>query len=367
MSQENAVSEVLYRINLQSEIDVPLLREAFLSVLKDQEGDSRDVQLGAILTGLMARGPTLEETCALIEASFTLDNFDYANKVAVELESGTKLVAAVGSGKKGVKTMNISTPALIVSSVAGAYTCKPVSSGTSSMSGSSDFLSELGVNLGLSTLEMVDVLKKTRFAAFRIEDVLPRFNSSYGGKFFAPHVLSFGLPGIVGPIKYDSILYGLSHPDTVLASKVLKKFGVKSGLVVTSTHDNTHYIDEVGIIGQTKISIFTEEMIKGPLYLRPAAELGLPKYKIEDITQGRTLEQNVKYAVDVLVGKGEPAREDIICVNAGNVLYLAGLVEDYREGYHLAKGIIKSKKTIEKIVEIIESTSGNIKKFYHFL
>ena len=56
IAKKNAVSEVLYRLNVQSKIDLRLLEEAFDSILSNYKRSIRDIQLGAILTEIMARG-----------------------------------------------------------------------------------------------------------------------------------------------------------------------------------------------------------------------------------------------------------------------------------------------------------------------
>ena len=92
---------------------------------------------------------------------------------------------------------------------------------------------------------------------------------------------------------------------------------------------------------------------------RSAEYLGLSSYTCRDIAEGKSKQINIKYAIDVLSGCGEPAREDIVCVNAANLLHVAGIAEDLREGYFKAKLTVRKRHALEKLEEFIELTGGD--------
>jgi anthranilate phosphoribosyltransferase len=363
----NAISEVLYRLNVQAKIDLKLLENAFDSALSYPKKSIRDVQLGAILTGIMAKGPTVNEVVTLLKCAFKLDKFDPTERYRIKIPKGELLVGAIGSGKKGIKTMNISTPALLVAASAGAFTAKVVSSSTSSLTGSADFLQEVGVNLNHSIKSMERIILKTKFGAFPIENLLPKFNSIYAKKFYAPHALSFGLAALASPIEYDNFLYGLAHPNIDLSVQVLKKFGVRNVMVVSTTHDGIHYLDEMGVYGITKIKGIQNGKIGYTKVFNPLIELNLPKYRPSDICEGKNKKENIKLVLDVLRGKGERAREDIICINAGTILYLAKKAKNLKEGYMIAKRVVKEGLPFKKLLEVIKESGGDERKIMRYL
>jgi len=352
------VNEALYRLNVGQDLPPDIARNAFLSILRG-DVEYRDVQMGCFLTGLMAKGPTVNEIVTLIEAAFSLDDFSPKDSVYPPIPEGKMLVGAVGSGKKGIKTMNVSTPAMLIASSLGAYTGKVGSSSTSSVTGSADLMRELGVNIDIPVNEMIDVLIKTGFGFFVIENLIPNFDKVYGGKFYIPHILSFGLPALVNPIRLDNILYGLAHPNVTLSARVLERFGLERFMVVSSTDDDIHYLDEMGIYGTTRIIGKYKGRIGKLKYFQPTEILKLPHYTSKDISHGRNVEENVGYVVDVLKGKGERPRENIICINAGTLLYLAEMAEDLTEGYHMAKRVIRRGIVLPKLREIIDASGGN--------
>ncbi len=366
-NRNDAVNEVLYRLNVQSKIDLKLLEKAFDLVLSNSKPSIRDVQLGAILTGIMARGPKTEEIVALLKSVFKLDKFNPHKRYKIKLPKKELLVGAIGSGKKGIKTMNISTPALLTAASVGVYTAKVASSSTSSLTGSADFLREVGVNLNLPFKDMEKIIIKTRFGAFSIESLLPKFDSIYRKKFYAPHTLSFGLAALASPIKYDTFLYGLAHPNIELSINVLKKFGIKDVMVASTTHDNIHYLDEMGVYGITRIKGMRNGKIGYTKEFNPLIDLNLPKYRPKDICEGKDKKENIKFVIDVLRGHGEKAREDIICINAGTIIYLANKAKNLKEGYIMSKKAIKKGLPFKKLLEIIKESGGDKNKIKKYL
>jgi anthranilate phosphoribosyltransferase len=362
----NPVCEVLYRLNIGSKIDIKLLEESFDVVLQNKSSKENDVQLGAILTGIMAKGPKKEEIIILLKSVFKLDKFNPKKRKKIKLPSGKILVGAIGSGKKGFKTMNISTPALLTAASLGAYTAKAVSHSTSSLTGSADFLERVGANLHISQNKMERIILNVGFGAFKIEGLLPKFDSIYGQKFIAPHVLSFGLAALASPIKYDNFLYGMAHPNVELSLEILKYFGVKNAMVVSTTHDNIHYLDEMGVYGINKLIGIQNGRIGKLKIWNPVKELKLPRYLPKDISEGKDIIENIKLSLDVLKGKGDSAREDIIAINAGTILHLSGITHGLEEGYKTAKKALREGIPYKKLVEFIEATGGDIKKLEEF-
>ncbi len=367
MRLKNPIHEIIYRLNVQEKLDLDLLYDAMIELLEMEESPVRNVQLGCLLTGVMARNPSVEEIVTLLKAAFSKDGSpNNEDKYKIELPNNASLISVVGSGKKGIKTVNISTASSIVASSIGCYVAKPGSSSVSSLTGSSDLLEEVGVNVYLPLEEMVQVLKNTHFGIFKIEKYLKNFGSLYNNKFFTPHVLSYGLAALANPVKTDKLLYGFTHYDVEKSLDVLLNFGFKNVLVVSSTPDGIHYIDEIGVYGENRI-IGARNGSKGKLKVfQPVLELHLPKYNAEDIKEGSNVYENVKYVVDVLRGKGKQALEDIIAINVSSILYLDGKVEGLKEGYIVAKKEIKSGRPYEKLLEIIEATKGDKNKLRRY-
>jgi len=169
------------------------------------------------------------------------------------------------------------------------------------------------------------------------------------------------------PFKPYCLLYGLAHPDIELSVKVFKKLGYKNVMVVTTTDNGIHFLDEFSIFGVTSIIGIRNGEIGGLKSFSARDILNLSKYNRFSIQPEKTEKENIKLAINVLLGKGKPAHEDIVAVNAGALLYLAGITSDIIESYNFAKRVIRKKYPIEKLEEFIEATGGDKKILKSYL
>ena len=354
INPNHEIAEVFYRLNVGVPIGDDLIEKTFKLILMHPLVKARDTQLGAFLTGLMVKGPTVEEVMVLIRTALNIDGLI---RFKPSIPRGEKLVGVAGSGKKGLKTFNISTPACIVAVASGAYVAKPGSGATSSISGSTDFASVVGVKT-LSHQEMTDVLISTGFGLFSIENLIPKFDGVYGGKTFGPTPLSFGLPAIANPIICDALLYGLSHPNLGLSLEVLKGFGYTDVIVVASSNDKIHYVDELSPLSLNLIG----RIEKGEIgIVKEIMPVDVPCCDPVDLNSGESLIENAQFAVEVLEGKGSKAKEDAVALNAGAILVLAGKATNIMDGYKHSLDTIRSGGGLKKLEEFIDATGGSKK------
>ncbi len=359
---QNPIVEGIYKLNIGFSLSEQESYDAMLSILAIENPLERSTFLGIILNGIMSKHPDVDELVGLLKATLTLDNLNLENIRQIEI-AGEIVIGLAGSGKKGIKSNNISTCASFVAAAAGAFIIKPCSHATSSLTGSTDFVEKLGIKLKLDSEKTEQILRKTGLGFFSIEGQIQKFDSLYGGKFHAPHALSFALSALVLPIKPNLMFFGLSHPAVSTSVKVLDKFGYKNSFVVASTDNGLHYIDEVAVFGTTYICGNRNGKVGKINYIQPANELGLPRYSREDIKPGENIEENILLGLKVLQGIGDRAREDMVCVNSGTILYLAGKVKNLKEGYLLSKKVISEGKVIKKVKQLIIEIGGDMDIF----
>lgn len=359
--------EALYRVNLGMDIDQDLAYKSFRKILAIKNEAVRTSLMSMLLNGLMIKGPRSSEIVGLLKAAFSLDGVSEMKKPAVKLPRHEKVVGYAGSGKKGIKTINISTPAALLAAGAGVYVAKACSSSTSSITGSSDFLSLLGVNFRNSVRQNIRLLEKTKIAFFSMEDATPNFAKVYGGRFFTPHALSFALAGLSLPIRTDTMLYGLAHPNIRLAAEVFRDFGHGNIMIISTTEDGIHYVDEAGISGTLSVVGIKDCLLGKTAACLPIHELKLPSYTMNDLRQGKDGRENVRLAVAALRGKGKEPYMDAICANAGMVIYLAGKARNFGEGYGIAKDSLRQGKGFDKLVEFIRESGGDMRKLKKYL
>ncbi|MEV4237158.1 hypothetical protein AB0J47_18490 [Nocardia sp. NPDC049737] len=328
------------------------------SVLDIDDPRMRSAQLGVLLNGLMAKHPTVEEASGVIDAALALDGLRLGARPSHPF-TGERVVGIAGSGKKGIKTPNISTPAAIVAAAGGVRVAKCASAATSSVAGSADILKRLGVKLTRSTGRTLDVMAECGLGIFEIEQMVPRFDAAYGGLFFAPHVLSLAFPALLLPIRTDTLLYGIAHPNVSLSLEVLRRYHDGDLLVVSSTPDNLSWIDEVGIVGDTSI-VGVREGVRGrTLRLGLAEVLGVGPYSVHDLVPGSDVTEQARIVVDVLTGTAAPALVDLVAVNAATLLLLDNIGTTVPEAFDLARELISSGAALAKLRELITASGGD--------
>ena len=360
------LKEVLYRINVKKHIPIEMTKKAFEEILNIKQESLRTLFMGSFLTSYMARTPSVDEIVGLLEVAFSIDGYNPFDREKISIEN-EKVITIVGSGKKGVKTINISTASALLAASMGVYVVKPGSMSTSSLTGSADFIEELGAKTSLTKQQSLEILKKCRFTFFKIENIIPKFDRLYNGNFYVPHTLSFGLAGLLCPVKTDVLLYGLAHPDVELSLDVLNRFGVENAMVNCSTDDGIHFIDEMGVYGYSKL-IGSKKGIKGRLIkFNPVKQLKLKKYTSKDISQKETVEDNIRMVINVLRGKGDEAHENIVCINAANLLFLSDKAKDLKDGFNKAKEYIKTGNAINTLINFIKLTGGDLTIINKFL
>ena len=68
-------------------------------------------------------------------------------------------------------------------------------------------------------------------------------------------------------------------------------------------------------------------------------------------------EESKKIVLNVLEGKSGPA-SDIVCLNAGATLYVAGVAKDIAHGIALAKSAISSGAARQKLNDFVAATQS---------
>lgn len=352
------ITEVLYRINEKQPINKELMQEAINDIVQ-LDIEQRDICLGEILTGLLVSEPDMQEVYGLLEAIFSIDGYIRENQPLNEAEK--TVIEYIGSGKKGIKTINISTPSALIASAAGACILKKGSSATSSVTGSADFMSIIGGNQSQDLRLINKSLEEIGFAFVNIEKIIPKFDNIYNGRFLVPHILSLGLPAIVTPLRGDKVFYGLAHSNIKQAAQILNHYHI-GGAIVSTKIDSVHYMDELCPIGVSKciqvqgdnkylFEEFNKKYIKEEMHL-------------EELRQKSNPLENVKTVLNILCGHGSGTQKATICLNAGMLLVVGEQVKTLNEGVEKAYRALENLRGIEKLEEFLEFTKSDMDNYY---
>lgn len=363
----NEPYESLYKLNVGQSLDEYETEEAMNIILKEKNLEKRISLLTMLLNGIMIKGPSVSEVSGLLNASLGMDGILDEKKPRIDLGREI-LVGVASSGKKGIKTINITSTACFVAAACGAHIAKACSHSTSSKTGSSDFLDICGINIDIPFEKKVEILKNYNMSFFSIEETTPRFAEVYGGVFYAPHAMSFALAGLSFPIKIDSLAYGLSHPNVKLSAEILKKFGIKNSLIYSNTYDGVHYMDELLPIGHVNLIRIKNGNVEKGISSEIQYALKLPlDFDISSIKEENSEEKNVVRALKILHGEGTESQINTICINAAIFLLLARKAKSLDEGFSIARDVIKTKKAWNLFLNVVSSYEGSKEKIYQLL
>lgn len=360
--------ESLYKLNIGRSLDEYEAEDAMSKILYENDIQKRISLLTILLNGIMIKGPTVNEISGLLNASLGMDNILNSKKKKIILPNDEVLVGVASSGKKGIKTINITSVACFVAAACGANIAKVCSHSTSSKTGSADFLSICGIDIGIPLNKKVETLVKHHISFFSIEDTTPNFAKVYGGVFYAPHAMSFALAGLSFPVEIDSLAYGISHPNVKLSAEVLKKYNMNNALIYSSTFDGLHYLDELLPTGYVNFSRIKDGIVEKNISvdIQDAFEL-TSIFNVSSIKESEEKESNIVKSLNILKGNGTEDQVNTICINAALFLLLAKKAESLEQGYRMAKRIASTDKVWNLFLNVVEAYGGDRDNIYNLM
>lgn len=319
-------------------------QQAYDFFTKVMAGEVHEALLGSVLTALKIKGESAQEIAG---AALAVRNF--ATKFPPQ---STPLTDCVGTGGDGANTINISTTAAILAAACGIKMAKHGNRSVSSMSGSSDLLASLGVNLTMSPETASECIKQANICFLFAPAYHPGFK--YAGPVRAAMGIRtlFNILGpLVNPAFPSVMLLGVYSPtllNTMAQSVALT--GVKRAFVVHGSG-----LDEIAVHGETQVI----EIDDGKLIERTITpeDFGLTRYSLIDIKGGSPAE-NARYTQDILAGQGLPAHEAAVIINCAALLYLHGKATTLNEAAEIAQKTLKSGQALLTLKKLVEVSNG---------
>lgn len=306
------------------------------------EGNMTEAQIGSLLTSIEMRGVTAEEL-----AGFAAVLRKKAVSFPLPAEDEKRLDTC-GTGGSARKTFNVSTVGAIVAATGGAKVVKHGNRAVTSTSGSADLLEKLGINVEMNIEKCINIYKEIGITFLYAR----KFHSAM--RFAAPARASLGFRtafNLIGPLSNPAhathqIIGVFDKELTEKVCEALGLLGLKRAMVVSGMDG----YDEISLTAPTKISELDNGWIKS--YTFTPLELGLD-YVDQSLLAGGDAEQNRDIALAMLKGE-ESHRMDLVCANAGAALYIYGIVNSIRDGYHYAKRILKSGEAMDTVRRFAE-------------
>lgn len=331
---QEAFHKVINRRNLT-------YNETFTTMKEIMTGEASQIQMASFLTALRMKGETITEITACAEGM---------RQAGTYLDTKKELLEIVGTGGDEAGTFNISTTAAFVVSAAGIPVAKHGNRSVSSKSGAADVLEQLGVNLTLDTDEAKKVLEETGMVflfAQKYHAAMKNVGSVRAG--MKERTIFNILGPLTNPAHASRQLLGVYSMDLVeKLAEVLKNLGVKRGLSICGSDG----LDEITVTGPTHCcEINGDELIS---YDISPEQFGIPIYDIQELVGG-TPKENAQITRDILSGKMQGAKRDIVILNAGLAIYVGrdGICKE--DAVAMARDIIDSGKAKQKMEDFVRA------------
>ena len=332
-------------MNIQQAIKMALAhkdlsRDEMTEVMQQiMTGEATPAQIGGFLVGLRMKGETVDEISAAAAVMR-----DLATKVDVESDH---LVDTCGTGGDSSGSFNISTASALVAAAAGAHVAKHGNRSVSSKSGSADVLEAAGVNLDLAPEQVGQCIKEVGVGFLFAQKHHSAMRHAIGPrKEMAVRTIFNVLGPLTNPAGAPNQVIGVFDNELVEpVAHVLQQLGSRHVMVVHADDG----MDEISISAPTHVAELKEGEVK--TYTLTPLDFSM---QTSDIAQIRvdSVEQSLSMIHSVLNNNPGPAR-DIVCLNAGAAIYVAGLADSLAEGVKIAQQTIaegRGQKVLDNLV-----------------
>jgi len=307
-------------------------------------GNATEAQIGAFLVGLRMKGETVGEIAAAAAVMRAV-----ATMVEIKTDN---MVDTVGTGGDGAATFNISTTCTFVAAAAGAKVAKHGNRSVSSTSGAADVLEKAGVRLDLNPNQITKCVLEVGV-----------------GFMFAPHhhqAMRFAIGprremgtrtlfNLLGPLTNPASapnqvvgVYGREWVEPI--AHVLSQLGSHHVLVVHSDDG----LDEISLSAPTHVAELNNNKVT--TYTIEPSDFGFSVQPLSSICV-KNADESLSTMLSVLDGEPSPAR-DIVLLNSGAAIYVAGIASSLAEGVDSARRAIdsgESKRRFHRLVAMSTS------------
>jgi len=316
MTIQEALNDLLAYKDLSS-LDMQTVMRSIMS------GEASAAQIAGFMVALRMKGETVDEIAAAAQVMR-----DLSSKVLIDVDT---LVDTCGTGGDGSSTFNVSTASALVAASAGVKIAKHGNRSVSSKCGSADVLEALGVKLDLTPEQMSACVQQVGIGFM----FAPMYHGSMKHAIAPRKELGVRtIFNLLGPLTNPAgakrqVLGVFSDEWLEPIAEVLRALSSQHVLVVHAQDG----LDEFSITGPTNVC----ELRDGDItrYQVIPEDMGLERASL-DLIKVNDVQESVAMIRALLAGEAGAAA-DIVALNAGAAIYVAGISTDLSAGVALAK------------------------------
>ncbi len=301
-----------------------------------------------LLEALTKKGETPAEIAGFVEVF--LERAVDPHMGLLDLEGPTLDLCGTGGDK--LNLFNVSTTAMFVAAAAGAVVVKHGNRGITSPSGGADVLEALGIRIDLPADGFRRCLEKAGVGFMFAPAYHPAFKavSSVRKTLAARGVRTiFNIIGpLLNPAQPQCQLVGVFSRELCPAfAEILENLGRDSAWVVHGTTGDGRSVDELSLMGSTRICKSGSYQDIADEEVRPR-DFGLQHAEVADL-QGGDAKANAAILEAILAGRDTGPKRDMVLLNAGAALACAGLADDLGDGIEVSRELLASGAALARL------------------
>ncbi|WP_372764822.1 anthranilate phosphoribosyltransferase, partial [Litorivivens sp.] len=328
MDIKTALGRAIQHLSLNTDEMADVMRDIMT-------GQCTDAQIGAFLVALRMKSESIDEIEGAARVMREL-------VTPVDVSGLDHVVDIVGTGGDGANLFNVSSASTFVAAAAGAVVAKHGNRSVSSKSGSADLLESAGINLALSADQVQRCIREVGVGFMFAVNHHSAMKHAIGPRKEIAQRTIFNILGpLTNPAGVTRIVLGVFSAELCRPlAEVLKRLGAEHVLVVHATDG----LDEISLAAPTIVA----ELKGGDIseYRITPEDCGLKSQSLVglDVADSSASLQLIREAFTVAESGSEIAHKaaDMVALNAGAALYVAGKAGSIKAGVEQARTAITS-------------------------
>jgi anthranilate phosphoribosyltransferase len=330
--------------------NISLSTDDMAAVMHDiMTGKCSDAQIAAFLIALRMKSESLDE----IEGAARVMR-DLATPV--NIDGLDHVVDIVGTGGDGANLFNVSSASTFVIAAAGAKVAKHGNRSVSSKSGSADLLESAGIELNLNPEQVERCIREVGLGFMFAVNHHSAMKYAIGVRRDIAQRTIFNILGpLTNPAGVTRLVLGVFSSELCRPlAEVLKRLGAEHVMVVHARDG----LDEISLATATEVVELKDGEIRE--YLLTPEDVGISSQSLVglDVTDSHASLALIRDALGKRETEAGKKAADMIALNAGAALYVAGVVSTLKHGVALAEDTIHGGQALEKMGELAAFSQG---------
>ena len=336
------IKQALARVVDQLDLTRDEMREVMRQIMT---GGATDAQIGAFVVALRMKSETIEEVTGAVDIMREL-------VTPVDVSGLPHLVDIVGTGGDGANLFNVSTASAFVAAAAGCHVAKHGGRSVSSKSGAADVLEAAGIFIDLNPEQIALCIREARV-----------------GFMFAPAHHS-AMKHAIGPRKelglrtLFNIIGPMTNPAGVkrqvvgvfsdqLCRPMAQVLGALGGEHIMVVH-GMDGLDEISLAGRTHVAEFKNGEVTE--YMLTPEDVGIESASLVglDVADAKESLALIRDALGKRTTANATKAADMISLNAGAAIYVAGVAQSLKDGVRMAEDMVHNGEAKERMIELME-------------